>query len=264
MAFVVAAFSTAQRLSMAREVLASAGHASVLFHAARPAVVEAGAGAADVLVLDDGLTDMTLSQTCTAVWSQPATANLPIVSCGAADPAAPVPSVNDARLLRTALTPTGLRAAVTGALTTYAAGPSPGGGCDPIDRVLLVEDDDGIAEPLIDGLARYGVQVDRVTTGMAALTAPPAAMVLLDLGLPDIDGLEVCRQLRLGGDTPVIMLTARGDETDRVVGLELGADDYLAKPFSIRELVARIRAVGRRLPADPTPHHRYASPRHLG
>jgi DNA-binding response OmpR family regulator len=69
---------------------------------------------------------------------------------------------------------------------------------------------------------------------------------LLDLGLPDMDGLEVCRRLPRTGDASVIMLTARGDECDRVVGLELGADDYLAKPFSLRELVARMRAVGRR------------------
>jgi DNA-binding response OmpR family regulator len=75
--------------------------------------------------------------------------------------------------------------------------------------------------------------------------------VLLDLGLPDIDGLEVCRRLHRTRDVPVIMLTARGDECDRVVGLELGADDYLAKPFSLRELVARMRAVGRR--TRPTP-----------
>jgi DNA-binding response OmpR family regulator len=111
--------------------------------------------------------------------------------------------------------------------------------------VLLVEDDDSIAEPLVDGLARYGFQVNRVGTGAAALAAPRAAMVLLDLGLPDIDGLEVCRQMRRTGDIPVIMLTARGDEADRVAGLELGADDYLAKPFSVRELVARMRAARR-------------------
>ncbi|GAA0805094.1 response regulator transcription factor [Spirilliplanes yamanashiensis] len=117
-------------------------------------------------------------------------------------------------------------------------------------RVLLVEDDDSIAEPLADGLARYGMAVRRVATGAAALAArpgePPAEMVLLDLGLPDIDGLEVCRRLRRDGDVPLIMLTARGDEADRVLGLELGADDYLAKPFSVRELVARMHAVGRR------------------
>jgi DNA-binding response OmpR family regulator len=113
-------------------------------------------------------------------------------------------------------------------------------------RVLLVEDDESIAEPLVDGLARYGIRADHVTTGAAALAAPPADMVLLDLGLPDIDGIEVCRQLRRTGDVPLIMLTARGDEADRVLGLELGADDYLPKPFSVRELVARMRAVGRR------------------
>lgn len=116
-------------------------------------------------------------------------------------------------------------------------------------KVLLVEDDDTIAEPLIEGLTRYGIEVDRVATGAAALAAAPAALVLLDLGLPDMDGLEVCRQLRRAGNVPVIMLTARGDEADRVAGLELGADDYLAKPFSLRELVARMRAVYRRTQA---------------
>ena len=118
-------------------------------------------------------------------------------------------------------------------------------------RVLLVEDDESIAEPLIDGLARYGIIADHVATGAAALAAAPHDMVLLDLGLPDIDGIEVCRQLRRTGDVPMIMLTARGDEADRVLGLELGADDYLAKPFSVRELVARMRAVGRRVRTAP-------------
>jgi DNA-binding response OmpR family regulator len=113
-------------------------------------------------------------------------------------------------------------------------------------RVLLVEDDESIAEPLVDGLARYGIVADHVATGAAALAAAPRDMVLLDLGLPDIDGIEVCRRLRSAGDVPLIMLTARGDEADRVLGLELGADDYLPKPFSVRELVARMRAVGRR------------------
>ncbi|WP_231956896.1 response regulator transcription factor [Actinoplanes sp. SE50/110] len=113
-------------------------------------------------------------------------------------------------------------------------------------RVLLVEDDDSIADPLVEGLARYGITADRVATGVAALAAPPATMVLLDLGLPDIDGIDVFQQLRHTTDVPVIMLTARGDEADRVRGLELGADDYLGKPFSIRELVARMRAVNRR------------------
>jgi DNA-binding response OmpR family regulator len=116
-------------------------------------------------------------------------------------------------------------------------------------QVLLVEDDESIAEPLIDGLARYGMDVRHVATGAAALRAPVGDFVLLDLGLPDIDGIDVCRRLRAGGDVPIIMLTARGDEADRALGLELGADGYVAKPFSTRELVARMRAVGRR--AEP-------------
>lgn len=125
-------------------------------------------------------------------------------------------------------------------------------------KVLLVEDDDSIAEPLVEGLGRYGFSVDWVVTGTAALAVPHPQMVLLDLGLPDIDGIEVCRQLRAGdADLPLIMLTARGDEADRVLGLELGADDYVSKPFSVRELVARMRAVGRRTrpPAPPEDRH---------
>jgi two-component system response regulator RegX3 len=112
--------------------------------------------------------------------------------------------------------------------------------------VLLVEDDDTIAEPLAAGLGRYGFTVTRVRTGTDALSAAPTDMVLLDLGLPDMDGIDVCRRLRERCSTPIIMITARGEETDRVVGLELGADDYLSKPFGLRELVARIRAVARR------------------
>jgi len=113
-------------------------------------------------------------------------------------------------------------------------------------RVLVVEDDDSIAEPLVTGLQRESFVVERVATGAAALVAAPADMVLLDLGLPDIDGYEVCRRLRAVSDVPIIVVTARGQEVDRVVGLELGADDYLVKPFGLRELVARIRAVARR------------------
>jgi DNA-binding response OmpR family regulator len=121
-------------------------------------------------------------------------------------------------------------------------------------KVLLVEDDDSIAEPLVDGLARYGITVHRVATGAAALAAQCPEMVLLDLGLPDIDGIEVCRELRRTSAVPLIMLTARGDEADRVLGLELGADDYMSKPFSVRELVARMHAVGRRTqPAAAAP-----------
>jgi DNA-binding response OmpR family regulator len=120
-------------------------------------------------------------------------------------------------------------------------------------RVLLVEDDNRIAGPLSEGLGRYGFAVERVSTGRAALAAAPADLVLLDLGLPDMDGIDVCRELRASSAVPVIMLTARSGESDRVVGLELGADDYLAKPFSLRELVARIRAVVRRAQAAPVP-----------
>ena len=109
-----------------------------------------------------------------------------------------------------------------------------------------MEDDTSIAEPLVNGLEREGFVVERVATGAEALAAAPTDMVLLDLGLPDIDGYEVCRRLRADSDVPIIVVTARGDEIDRVIGLELGADDYLVKPFGLRELVARIRAVTRR------------------
>ncbi|HVF74960.1 MAG TPA: response regulator transcription factor [Acidimicrobiales bacterium] len=113
-------------------------------------------------------------------------------------------------------------------------------------RVLIVEDDDAIAEPLAKGLEREGFSVERVATGGAALDAEEPDVVLLDLGLPDIDGYEVCRRMRARSDVPIIVLTARSEEVDRVVGLELGADDYVVKPFGFRELVARMRAVTRR------------------
>jgi two-component system response regulator RegX3 len=113
-------------------------------------------------------------------------------------------------------------------------------------QLLLVEDDDAIAEPLAKGLGREGYRVTRVSTGEAALAAAPVDLVLLDLGLPDLDGYEVCRRLRAVSEVPIIVITARGEEVDRVIGLELGADDYLVKPFGFRELVARIRAVTRR------------------
>ncbi|GGZ40647.1 response regulator transcription factor [Streptomyces bluensis] len=113
-------------------------------------------------------------------------------------------------------------------------------------RLLLVEDDDRVAAPLMEGLNRYGFTVARVRTGASALSASAADLVLLDLGLPDMDGIDVCRALRARSTVPIIMITARNEETDRVVGLEVGADDYLSKPFGLRELVARIRAVTRR------------------
>ena len=113
-------------------------------------------------------------------------------------------------------------------------------------KVLIVEDEDAIAEPLAEGLSREGFTVERAASGRAALEASGADLVLLDVGLPDVDGFSVCRELRSRSDVPIIMVTAKGEEVDRVVGLELGADDYIVKPFGVRELLARIRAVTRR------------------
>jgi DNA-binding response OmpR family regulator len=113
-------------------------------------------------------------------------------------------------------------------------------------RLLVVEDDVSIAEPLQTGLRREGFEVHLVTTGAEALAEPAPDLVLLDLGLPDLDGRVVCRRLRERSDVPIIVVTARADEIDRVTLLELGADDYVVKPFGFRELVARIRAVLRR------------------
>ncbi len=117
-------------------------------------------------------------------------------------------------------------------------------------RVLLVEDDPAVASGVRDGLTINGYTVDHVSNGTAALAAvasePVPDIVLLDLGLPDVDGQDVCRSIRSDSQIPIIVISARGDEVDKVVGLELGADDYLAKPFGIRELIARIRAVTRR------------------
>jgi DNA-binding response OmpR family regulator len=119
-------------------------------------------------------------------------------------------------------------------------------------RLLVVEDDDAIAVPLVEGLSRAGYSVDRAATGTEALARVAYAdLVLLDLGLPDMDGSEVCRQVRQTSAVPIIIVSARGDESDRVLGLELGADDYLVKPFGLRELVARVRAVSRRAASDP-------------
>lgn len=117
---------------------------------------------------------------------------------------------------------------------------------DVIVRLLLVEDDDSIAEPLAEGLRREGFEVNRADTGAAALAAAEPDLVLLDLRLPDLDGFVVCRELRARSAVPIIVVSARGEEVDRVVALELGADDYLVKPFGLRELIARIRAVMRR------------------
>lgn len=115
-------------------------------------------------------------------------------------------------------------------------------------RVLIVEDDPSVGESLVDGLRLQGFEPEWVTTGREGLErAGDAEVVLLDLNLPDLDGLEVCRQLRQTSDVPVVVLSARSEEVDRILGLELGADDYLVKPFSLRELVARLRAITRRI-----------------
>src|SRR3954447_25346086 len=112
--------------------------------------------------------------------------------------------------------------------------------------ILMVEDEQSITEPLSEALAREGFDTQIAGTAAAALelaggTAPD--LVLLDVMLPDGSGYDVCRELRSGSTVPIIMLTARGEETDRIVGLELGADDYIVKPLSAREGVARIGAV---------------------
>jgi two-component system response regulator ResD len=117
------------------------------------------------------------------------------------------------------------------------------------ERVLVVDDDPTVADVVVRYLERDGFVVEAVGDGTLALERALAelpALVVLDLMLPGLDGFEVCRRLRAVAPVPVIMLTARGEEEDRVLGLELGADDYLAKPFSPRELTARVKAVLRR------------------
>jgi two-component system response regulator RegX3 len=131
-------------------------------------------------------------------------------------------------------------------------------------KILLVEDDPSIALSLADGLRDAGYDVEHVANGAAALDAAGHDVVLLDLGLPDMDGRDVCRAIRSRSQVPIIMLTARSEEFDRVLGLELGADDYVTKPFSFRELVARIRAVTRRLGADPGLAQEDSGVQHVG
>jgi DNA-binding response OmpR family regulator len=118
-----------------------------------------------------------------------------------------------------------------------------------VERILLVEDDPRLAEMLSEFLGQAGFAVTVAPLGATALERLAGAdydAVVLDLMLPDMDGLDVCRRLRTRADTPVLMLTARGEPIDRIVGLELGADDYLPKPFEPRELLARLRAILRR------------------
>ncbi|MFJ3405517.1 winged helix-turn-helix domain-containing protein [Promicromonospora sp. NPDC090134] len=123
-------------------------------------------------------------------------------------------------------------------------------------RILVVEDEESYRDPLTYQLTREGFEVIEAADGVSALAAYDAEgadLVLLDLMLPGLSGTEVCRELRARGDVPVIMLTAKDSEIDKVVGLELGADDYVTKPYSYRELLARVRAVlRRRQPTDST------------
>ncbi len=115
------------------------------------------------------------------------------------------------------------------------------------DRILIIDDDERLAAMVSDYLAAAGLLVERAPTAAAGIKAASRAdAIILDLMLPDIDGFEVCRRLRATSDVPILMLTARGDDTDRIVGLEIGADDYLAKPFNPRVLLARLRAMLRR------------------
>lgn len=117
------------------------------------------------------------------------------------------------------------------------------------DRVLIIDDDVRLSSMLADYLAQEGLAVRRAAdgeSGLQALAREEPDIVVLDVMMPGIDGLEVCRRIRARGDLPILMLTAKGDETDRIVGLELGADDYLPKPFNPRELLARLRAILRR------------------
>jgi two-component system, OmpR family, phosphate regulon response regulator OmpR len=124
------------------------------------------------------------------------------------------------------------------------------------ERILLIEDDSRLADMVGEYLGKAGFHVIHAENGMRGLALhgrEPVDVVILDLMLPDIEGLDICRQIRARSDSPILMLTARGDPMDRVVGLEMGADDYLPKPFEPRELLARLRAVLRRSRAGPKP-----------
>jgi two-component system, OmpR family, response regulator RegX3 len=131
--------------------------------------------------------------------------------------------------------------------------------------ILLVEDERAITEPLAEALEREGFKAEVAGTAAEAMQIAGSRepdLVLLDIGLPDGSGLDVCRELRRDSRVPIIMLTARGAESDRVAGLELGADDYIVKPFSAREVMARVRAVLRR--ATPAPSGDGGDPIRIG
>jgi two-component system catabolic regulation response regulator CreB len=122
-------------------------------------------------------------------------------------------------------------------------------------QVLLVEDEKAVAETIVYALTTDGCDVQWVTTGAEAreaLAGRPFSIIVLDVGLPDVNGFDLCREIRRQHTMPIVFLTARGEETDRVVGLEIGADDYVTKPFSLRELSARVRAILRRTAPLPS------------
>jgi two-component system, OmpR family, response regulator len=124
-------------------------------------------------------------------------------------------------------------------------------------RILLIDDDELLATPLASYFARFEVELDSATkpsAGLAKLRAQTYDAAILDVMLPEMDGFELCRTIRRSSDIPIIMLTARGEVMDRVIGLELGADDYLPKPFEPRELLARLQTILRRGRTPEAPH----------
>lgn len=127
------------------------------------------------------------------------------------------------------------------------------------ERVLIIEDDERLVALLSEYLGERGLEITARVTAAAGLHAwhqGDFAALILDVMLPDLDGFEVCRRIRAASDIPILMLTARGDELDRIVGLELGADDYVPKPFNPRELLARLRAILRRRGSSGMPRTR--------
>ena len=123
-------------------------------------------------------------------------------------------------------------------------------------RILVVEDDPHIREIIRFALTRAGMEAFEARNGAEALHKAQALapdLIVLDIGLPEMDGLEVCRQIRRKAETPILFLSARDEEIDRILGLDLGADDYVSKPFSPRELVARVNAILKRVRAAPAP-----------
>src|SRR5258706_11331057 len=116
-------------------------------------------------------------------------------------------------------------------------------------KILLIDDDERLAAMVVEYLTKNGFQAEAVASpraGLEQIASTPPDLLVLDLMMPELDGLEVCREVRKRSTLPILMLTGRGDEADRIVGLELGADDYLSKPFNPRELLARIRSILRR------------------